>query len=110
MPGTPSGENHSSESHACGRNRMPRLSSSMYRRRIWRLSAERSMESFRSQKRSDSSFSSGRRVQGSARWRSEEHTSELQSQSNLVCRLLLEKKKKRYVCYCPQCTTDGTST
>src|SRR2546430_6800862 len=29
-----------------------------------------------------------------ARGRSEEHTSELQSQSNLVCRLLLEKKKK----------------
>src|SRR2546427_6938859 len=27
--------------------------------------------------------------------RSEEHTSELQSQSNLVCRLLLEKKKHR---------------
>src|SRR2546430_7561992 len=41
-------------------------------------------------------------VQGSAKLltpfdflsRSEEHTSELQSQSNLVCRLLLEKKKK----------------
>src|SRR5688572_31787521 len=31
-------------------------------------------------------------VEGS---RSEEHTSELQSQSNLVCRLLLEKKKKK---------------
>src|SRR5688572_32442777 len=30
-----------------------------------------------------------------ARTRSEEHTSELQSQSNLVCRLLLEKKKKK---------------
>src|SRR2546430_12601030 len=30
----------------------------------------------------------------SALERSEEHTSELQSQSNLVCRLLLEKKKK----------------
>src|SRR5688572_32419056 len=30
----------------------------------------------------------------SAYKRSEEHTSELQSQSNLVCRLLLEKKKK----------------
>src|SRR5688572_16480371 len=30
----------------------------------------------------------------SRNWRSEEHTSELQSQSNLVCRLLLEKKKK----------------
>src|SRR2546427_1974186 len=28
-------------------------------------------------------------------WRSEEHTSELQSQSNLVCRLLLEKKKNK---------------
>src|SRR2546427_3597019 len=28
------------------------------------------------------------------RYRSEEHTSELQSQSNLVCRLLLEKKKQ----------------
>src|SRR2546430_8585731 len=31
----------------------------------------------------------------SERLRSEEHTSELQSQSNLVCRLLLEKKKKK---------------
>src|SRR2546430_5095026 len=29
-------------------------------------------------------------------FRSEEHTSELQSQSNLVCRLLLEKKKKKH--------------
>src|SRR2546430_4836353 len=33
-------------------------------------------------------------AQQDASWRSEEHTSELQSQSNLVCRLLLEKKKK----------------
>src|SRR5688572_32953690 len=32
---------------------------------------------------------------GKFRPRSEEHTSELQSQSNLVCRLLLEKKKKK---------------
>src|SRR3954449_12134686 len=30
-----------------------------------------------------------------ARFRSEEHTSELQSQSHLVCRLLLEKKKQQ---------------
>src|SRR2546430_5421383 len=30
--------------------------------------------------------------------RSEEHTSELQSQSNLVCRLLLEKKKMSHAC------------
>src|SRR5256885_6181120 len=31
-----------------------------------------------------------------ADWRSEEHTSELQSPCNLVCRLLLEKKKKHH--------------
>src|SRR2546430_12714601 len=44
--------------------------------------------------------------------RSEEHTSELQSQSNLVCRLLLEKKKNKKITtniiarlylYCTQC-------
>src|SRR2546427_2337670 len=34
-------------------------------------------------------------------YRSEEHTSELQSQSNLVCRLLLEKKKNMYSMYSP---------
>src|SRR6266567_6818041 len=34
---------------------------------------------------------------GRQRPRSEEHTSELQSQSNLVCRLLLEKKKKKKI-------------
>src|SRR2546430_11267324 len=34
--------------------------------------------------------------------RSEEHTSELQSQSNLVCRLLLEKKKTNFIDHaCP---------
>src|SRR2546430_10665616 len=38
--------------------------------------------------------------------RSEEHTSELQSQSNLVCRLLLEKKKKTT----PTATTCQTHT
>src|SRR2546430_9329908 len=36
--------------------------------------------------------------EGPGRPRSEEHTSELQSQSNLVCRLLLEKKKKKRTC------------
>src|SRR2546430_12541544 len=35
----------------------------------------------------------GLRLGAAATMRSEEHTSELQSQSNLVCRLLLEKKK-----------------
>src|SRR2546430_9488355 len=34
-------------------------------------------------------------IDGNLAHRSEEHTSELQSQSNLVCRLLLEKKKKQ---------------
>src|SRR2546422_8383208 len=33
-------------------------------------------------------------ILGIAGWRSEEHTSELQSRLHLVCRLLLEKKKK----------------
>src|SRR5688572_32105921 len=37
----------------------------------------------------------GRAGDGARRARSEEHTSELQSQSNLVCRLLLEKKKPK---------------
>src|SRR2546427_9337537 len=46
-------------------------------------------------------FVSGRREhvaskQCAGSLRSEEHTSELQSQSNLVCRLLLEKKKNRH--------------
>src|SRR2546422_2405250 len=36
-----------------------------------------------------------RRVHGSLGHRSEEHTSELQSRLHLVCRLLLEKKKKK---------------
>src|SRR5206468_10875695 len=34
-----------------------------------------------------------------AKNRSEEHTSELQSRSDLVCRLLLEKKKKKQLCW-----------
>src|SRR2546430_3871317 len=37
--------------------------------------------------------------------RSEEHTSELQSQSNLVCRLLLEKKKQHPSDSRPRCAT-----
>src|SRR2546430_9883878 len=39
---------------------------------------------------------SGHTARPAACSRSEEHTSELQSQSNLVCRLLLEKKTKLY--------------
>src|SRR2546421_6073993 len=37
-------------------------------------------------------------------WRSEEHTSELQSRSDLVCRLLLEKKKANHT---PECGHNG---
>src|SRR5258708_11544850 len=37
------------------------------------------------------------RNSAAAQSRSEEHTSELQSPDHLVCRLLLEKKKKRYI-------------
>src|SRR5688572_31438227 len=40
--------------------------------------------------------------------RSEEHTSELQSQSNLVCRLLLEKKKKKITTNSPTSTCSLT--
>src|SRR5256885_11256267 len=47
--------------------------------------------------RSTSTLTMRRRVPsaGPAHQRSEEHTSELQSPCNLVCRLLLEKKKKK---------------
>src|SRR5690606_35948074 len=48
-------------------------------------------------KRKDSTYGSGRRRGNWWKWktdpRSEEHTSELQSRENIVCRLLLEKKK-----------------
>src|SRR2546430_3207507 len=45
-----------------------------------------------------------------ARPRSEEHTSELQSQSNLVCRLLLEKKKKETNDDATKRTPQGSTT
>src|SRR6266478_3197036 len=41
--------------------------------------------------------------------RSEEHTSELQSQSNLVCRLLLEKKKSAHLNHIPPAPRAGSS-
>src|SRR5688500_19731371 len=42
-------------------------------------------------------------------WRSEEHTSELQSPCNLVCRLLLEKKKKTKRTYRDACRGDKST-
>src|SRR3989442_10162388 len=43
-------------------------------------------------------------------WRSEEHTSELQSRPHLVCRLLLEKKKKKISSTCPYHKTINNRT
>src|SRR3712207_7728684 len=64
--------------HACGRKGAARCAGSGRRSTRWRG---------RSRRRATSSR---------ARTRSEEHTSELQSRQYLVCRLLLEKKKKKY--------------
>src|SRR5207248_7086923 len=66
------------------------------RRPDWRVSSRTPCATFRpwqKQPRSEASryLSPGRRA--SSRARSEEHTSELQSPYDLVCRLLLEKKK-----------------
>src|SRR5438034_3635132 len=47
------------------------------------------------QRRKHPDSSQVRRLGFATHWRSEEHTSELQSHSDLVCRLLLEKKKKK---------------
>src|SRR5688572_32142902 len=62
---------------------------------VWRQSSEKS-GSDEAGRRSRSRSSNETRIGiETPSPRSEEHTSELQSQSNLVCRLLLEKKKKR---------------
>src|SRR2546430_8783265 len=50
----------------------------------------------RGEDRGDGGGDFARHPHAARRARSEEHTSELQSQSNLVCRLLLEKKKYVY--------------
>src|SRR2546426_4536550 len=48
-----------------------------------------------------------RRDRGAGSGRSEEHTSELQSPCNLVCRLLLEKKKKTHMSPCLRAVATG---
>src|SRR5205809_4810647 len=45
-----------------------------------------------------------------APWRSEEHTSELQSRLHLVCRLLLEKKKNKKITQTKSSPTTATTT
>src|SRR5207249_9633772 len=74
--------------------------------------AHRDLHSFPTRRSSDLAVAPARRAEGDRadesrrpsvakadthdrRWRSEEHTSELQSRFDLVCRLLLEKKKKK---------------
>src|SRR2546427_10089780 len=59
--------------------------------RIGRVSRDRRRRAGRAHALTDRGRRAGSEVPVS---RSEEHTSELQSQSNLVCRLLLEKKKR----------------
>src|SRR5256885_12029404 len=49
-------------------------------------------------------------AQGEAPRRSEEHTSELQSPCNLVCRLLLEKKKHTHTTSIRSCTVNISSS
>src|SRR5260370_21831088 len=58
--------------------------------------AERAAEPFRGVARRPVLFRGRFPDWGETEQRSEEHTSELQSHLNLVCRLLLEKKKNRY--------------
>src|SRR5580698_2094205 len=58
IPGIPSGENHSCASQQCGRNRIPRISNSRYRRRMAPSNSVPGMESFKSQKRRLSNWSS----------------------------------------------------
>src|SRR5206468_12393838 len=72
--------------------------SSLMRRLMspWRWSVPLCFGITRSISRSRSSRSLGSRALRNAA-RSEEHTSELQSRSDLVCRLLLEKKKKNKI-------------
>src|SRR2546430_7189555 len=70
---------------------------------IWNTSARKTIRETKTRRRSLNSFLWPQRnefsnlefgAQDERSTRSEEHTSELQSQSNLVCRLLLEKKNK----------------
>src|SRR2546422_8634883 len=65
--------------------------------RSWRCCLSRRRSPWRRSSRSwTGAISTGRAGTASSptSWRSEEHTSELQSRLHLVCRLLLEKKKK----------------
>src|SRR5260370_23526754 len=80
----------------------------LFRSILWlcssvRLLQDTALSSLTRARRSDSAFSLAsamREFERLARVRSEEHTSELQSHLNLVCRLLLEKKKYSNTSFC----------
>src|SRR5438034_2420469 len=63
-------------------------------KRIWFYSASQRVDGIHELVDVVEALVNRRVTQVSDRFRSEEHTSELQSHSDLVCRLLLEKKKK----------------
>src|SRR5690349_23076152 len=60
--------------------------------------------------RSDISNNRNAKIRGAGSNRSEEHTSELQSRRDLVCRLLLEKKKKEHPVFHSPSTLTTTRT
>src|SRR5438094_6242887 len=72
------------------------------------MTMQRSARTFTSSKAASCALSSCREAARPCRSRSEEHTSELQSPYDLVCRLLLEKKNKRR--HCPGATLSSVST
>src|SRR3712207_8235834 len=63
--------------------------------KVARSSSRLSSASCRNVPRYPASAASPRLMSSESEWRSEEHTSELQSRQYLVCRLLLEKKKDK---------------
>src|SRR3712207_7393650 len=63
--------------------------------KMWKAYQEDVIEAHKTNDLSESQPTKGN-IEGGLTTRSEEHTSELQSRQYLVCRLLLEKKKKRY--------------
>src|SRR5690606_41684122 len=77
----------------CEAHRRPGVATCAARGRCAHLARLRSTAADEQQRRLSRAGGSGRRpARGPATARSEEHTSELQSRENLVCRLLLEKK------------------
>src|ERR1039457_7325321 len=77
------------------------LASSSSRSSVWEVTVDTSS-------RKSSSSDRSRKRTALRVVRSEEHTSELQSPCNLVCRLLLEKKKTTHYNFAPQSTSHAT--